>query len=156
MPGGRVCDIIRSEVGELWQRRWVRYRAIAAPFGILAVTALLAYLTESNSPRVAENLKHAASMVDLAVPIYAAIAVLVERGIVMVFWALEQRKKWRDERLAAQAARDAALRAEIRDEVMAELMAELRDQVTAEVRRELEQWARDKGISPDSLPPLPR
>ena len=62
----------------------------------------------------------------------------------MVFWALEQRKKWRDERLAAQAAREAALRAEIRDEVM------------AEVRRELEQWARDKGISPDSLPPLPR
>ena len=113
-------------------------------FGILAVTALLAYLTESDFPGGSETLKHAASMVDLAVPIYAAIAVLVERGIVMVFWALEQRKKWRDERLAAQAARDAALRAEIRDEVM------------AEVRRELEQWARDKGISPDSLPPLPR
>lgn len=136
----------------MWQRRWVRYHAMAAPFGILAVTALLAYVTESNSPGVSETLKHAASMVDLAVPIYAAIAVLVERGIVMVFWALEQRKKWRDERLAAQAARDAALRAEIRDEVM----AEVRDQVTAEVRRELEQWARDKGISPDSLPPLPR
>ena len=128
----------------MWQRRWVRYHAMAAPFGILAVTALLAYLTESDFPGVSETLKHAASMVDLAVPIYAAIAVLVERGIVMVFWALEQRKKWRDERLAAQAARDAALRAEIRDEVM------------AEVRRELEQWARDKGISPDSLPPLPR
>ena len=131
-----------------------------APFGILAATALLTHFTASTPRNPLDSLRHAPTMVNLAVPIYAAIAVLIERGIVMVFWALEQRKKWRDERLAAQAARDAALRAEIRNELKAELMAEViaevRDQITAEVRRELEQWAQNKGIPPDSLPPLPR
>ena len=38
-----------------------------------------------------------ATMVDLGAVIYAMVAVLVERGGVMVFWALEQRRKWREE-----------------------------------------------------------
>ena len=168
----------------MWERRWVRYHAIAAPFGILAATALLPYLTGPSPRNGLESLRQAATLVDFAVPIYAAVAVLLERGGVLVFWALEQRKKWRDERLAVQAAREAALRAKVRDEVIAEVrseviaevrnevIAEVRDEVIAEVcseviaemRSELEQkyefWAeqlaRDKGLSPDDLPPLPR
>ena len=93
----------------------------------------------------------------------------------MIFWALEQRKKWREERLEALAARDAAVREQVRDEMMTEVRnevrTEVRDEVMAEVRNEvrtevrdevardmaarLEQWARERGISPDDLPRLP-
>ena len=77
----------------------------------------------------------------------------------MIFWALEQRKKWREERLEALAARDAAVREQVRDEVMTEVRNEVRTEVRDEVARDmaarLEQWARERGISPDDLPRLP-
>ena len=105
----------------------------------------------------------------------------------MIFWALEQRKKWREERLEALAARDAAVREQVRDEVRTEVRTEVRDEIRTEVRDEirtevrdevrtevrdevrtevrdevardmaarLEQWARERGISPDDLPRLP-
>ena len=34
-------------------------------------------------------------MVDLAAVLYAMVAVAVERGVRMWFWALDQREKWR-------------------------------------------------------------
>ena len=170
-------------MSELWQRQWIRYHVVFAPFGILAVTALLTYLTAPEPWSIRQGLNQAAAQVDLAVPIYAALAALAERGIVMIFWALEQRKKWREERLEALAARDAAVREQVRDEVMTEVRDEVRTEVRDEVRTEvrdevrteirdeirtevrdevtrdmaarLEQWARERGISPDDLPRLP-
>ena len=140
---------------------------VFAPFGILAVTALLTYLTAPEPWSIRQGLNQAAAQVDLAVPIYAALAALAERGIAMIFWALEQRKKWREERLEALAARDAAVREQVRDEVRTEVRDEVRTEVRDEVRTEvrdevardmaarLEQWARERGISPDDLPRLP-
>ena len=140
---------------------------VFAPFGILTVTALLTYLTAPDPWSIRQGLNQAAAQVDLAVPIYAALAALAERGIAMIFWALEQRKKWREERLEALAARDAAVREQVRDEVRTEVRdevrTEVRDEAMAEGRAEaardmaarLEQWARERGISPDDLPRLP-
>ena len=154
-------------MSELWQRQWIRYHVVFAPFGILAVTALLTYLTAPEPWSIRQGLNQAAAQVDLAVPIYAALAALAERGIAMIFWALEQRKKWREERLEALAARDAAVREQVRDEVRTEVRdevrTEVRDEAIAEGRAEavrdmearLEQWARERGISPDDLPRLP-
>ena len=186
-------------MSELWQRQWIRYHVVFAPFGILAVTALLTYLTAPEPWSIRQGLNQAAAQVDLAVPIYAALAALAERGIAMIFWALEQRKKWREERLEALAARDAAVREQVRDEVRTEVRDEVRTEVRDEVRTEvrdevktevrdevktevrdevktevrdevrtevrdeiardmaarLEQWARERGISPDDLPRLP-
>ena len=124
---------------------------VFAPFGILAVTALLTYLTAPEPWSIRQGLNQAAAQVDLAVPIYAALAALAERGIAMIFWALEQRKKWREERLEALAARDAAVREQVRDEVI----TEVRDEVVRDMEARLEQWARERGISPEDLPRLP-
>ena len=146
-------------MSELWQRQWIRYHVVFAPFGILAVTALLTYLTAPEPWSIRQGLNQAATQVDLAVPIYAALAALAERGIAMIFWALEQRKKWREERLEALAARDAAVREQVRDEVRTEVrdeaMAEARAEVARDMAARLEQWARERGISPDDLPRLP-
>ncbi len=73
--------------------KWLRLHAIAAPFGVFVVTLLL--LERSGQWGGWERLEAAASLVDLAVVIYGMFAVLAERGVDMVFWALEQRQKRR-------------------------------------------------------------
>ena len=57
----------------------------------------------------------------------------------MVFWALEERKKMIEERKALGKA-----------ELIAEMLAE---GSFPQTKQELEQWARDKGIPLDKLPP---
>ncbi len=57
----------------------------------------------------------------------------------MVFWALEQRKKMIEDRKAQGQA-----------EMIAELLAA---GVSTETKRELERWARDKGIPLNKPPP---
>ena len=60
----------------------------------------------------------------------------------MVFWALDERRKWREKR-----------REEAMAEGQAELIAEmLAAGVSDETKQALEQWARDKGISLDKHP----
>ncbi len=85
---------------ERWGARWLGRHAIVAPFGIFAATVMLVNLTGQWNGWV--SLNHAASLVDLAVVIYAMAAVLVERGVNMIFWALEQRRK-RREKFQAEA-----------------------------------------------------
>ena len=68
---------------------------MAAPFGIIVVTILLAYIISPEEWPSREGLKSAASLVDLGAVIYAMIAVLVERGVRVMFWALDERRKWR-------------------------------------------------------------
>ena len=103
--------------------------AVMAPFGVLAITVLLVHL--SGRWTGWGSLNHAATLVDLGVVVYATVAVLVERGVNMIFWALEQRRK-RREKLQAEA--------------MAEGLAEGRAKGKAEERMRILQAAKEKGI----------
>ncbi len=84
-----------------------------------------------------ESLDLAATLVDLGAVLYAMAAVLFERGVRMVFWALEERKKMIKDREDIGRAK-----------VIAEMLAE---DVFPKTKQELEQWARDKGIPLDKL-----
>ena len=77
-------------------------------------------------------------MVDLGAVLYAMAAVLAERGVDMVFWALERKKQREQENKAKNQA-----------EILAQLMA----YVSPESRKELEEWAKEKGIPLDKLAP---
>ena len=68
----------------------------------------LLLLARSDQWRGWESLEAAANLVDLAAVVYGMIAVLVERGFNMVFWALEQRKKRIEERKAEGRAEERA------------------------------------------------
>ena len=75
----------------------------------------------------------------------------------MIFWALEQRRKWREER----EERQAKLRDESLAEGLATGLAAGRAQVLAELlvdgipqtKEALERWAQDRGIPLNKLPP---
>lgn len=134
-------------MNELRERRWLRYHAMAAPFGIFAATALL--VVRSGQWEGWESLGLAADMVDLGAVLYAMIAVLAERGVDMVFWALEQKRKREQEREQRQA--------EFRKRLMAEGHAVGLAEGRAEAWREFEVWLErikeEKGIDIDELPP---
>ena len=118
--------------------RWLRRHAIAAPFGIFAATALL--VVRSGQWDGWESLEMAAGLIDLGAVLYAMVAVLVERGVDMVFWALERkRKKQREQENKAKN--------------QAALLTELLDMGIIQPNEELEQWAREKGIPLDKVPP---
>ena len=133
-------------MGDWWERRWVRLHAMAAPAGILATTLLLTYWRQGCQWRWPDGLDRAADLVDIGTVIYAVIAVAVERGVNVIFWALEERKKRRERRLAeAQAERE-------------RLQAESRAQGEAEAVHRYESWlskvADEKGIPlAELLPP---
>ena len=123
-------------MNELHERRWLRRHAIAAPFGIFAATALL--VVRSGQWNGWESLEMAATLVDLGAVLYAMAAVLVERGVDMVFWALERKKEREKDR---------------NDRIRAGVVAELLAEGIPQTKQDLEQWARDKGIPLDKLPP---
>ena len=114
-------------MGDWWERElgWLRRHAALAPFGILAVTALLVYFAGPGRWQGAESFKLAAEQIDLAAALYAAFAVTVERGVRMIWWAIEQRRKDREK--LVKAAR-----------------AEARAEERARIRKELEQVARER------------
>ena len=122
-------------MGDWWERElgWLRRHAALAPFGILAVTALLVYFAGPGRWQGADDFKLAAEQIDLAAALYAAFAVTVERGVRMIWWAIEQRRKDR-EKLVNQG------RAAGRAEAFAEARAEER----ARVRKELERVVRER------------
>lgn len=123
-------------MGDWWERElgWLRRHAALAPFGILAVTALLVYFAGPGRWQGAESLKLAAEQIDLAAALYAAFAVTVERGVRMIWWAIEQRRKDR-EKLVNQGR--------------AEALAEER----ARTRKHLEHVAQETGIPLERLLP---
>ena len=127
-------------MAEWWdskERRWLRRHAIAAPFGILLVTMLLGYVISPEQWNSREGLKSASSLVDLGAVIYAAVAMLVERGIRAMFWALDERRKWRERwRAEAQAEGRAEGYAEGQAEGRAEGRMEGRMEGRAEGRME--------------------
>ena len=75
--------------------RWLRLHAMMAPFGVFVATAILVHLSGKWSGWGSLNL--AATLVDLGAVVYAMVAVLAERGVRMWFWALDQRRKWREQ-----------------------------------------------------------
>ena len=118
--------------------RWLRLHAMIAPFGVFAVTVFL--LARSGKWSGWESLESAATLVDLGAVVYGMIAVLVERGVDMVFWALEQRQKRREKlqaeaRAAGLAAGRAAGMAAGRAEGRAEGLAEERKRNEARMAR---------------------
>ena len=118
------------------ERQWLRRHAIIAPFGIFTATVLL--VVRSGQWDGWESLGLAADMVDLGAVLYAMVAVLAERGVDMVFWALERKKQREQENKAKNQA---------------EFFAELLSNVSPQTKQELEQWAKKKGISLDKHAP---
>ena len=79
-----------------WEMQWPRRHALAFPFGASAATALLIYLTTGGQGTLAANLAVAADMVDLAALIYGMVAVTIEGGVRLMFWAWEKHKAVRE------------------------------------------------------------
>ena len=104
-----------------------------------------------------ESLEPAANLVDLAAVVYGMIAVLVERGADMVFWALEQKRRREQEREQRLAELLEQMRAEGRAEGQAEGraegQAEGRAEGQAEERARVLRAAKEKGIDIATLFP---
>ena len=102
-------------MNEWWSERWLRRHALAAPFGVFAATALLTYLYTQGEAQPRALTQTAAGFVDLGAVLYGMAAVIIEKGITLMFWALEQRQKrqkaFRDA-IAAQTERDVFARLE--------------------------------------------
>ena len=125
------------------ERQWLRRHAILAPFGIFAATALL--VVRSGQWGGWDSLGLAAEIVDLGAVLYAMVAVLAERGIDMVFWALERKKQRELER----KQRELENKAKVQAEILVQLLAGEYPQS----KEELEEWAKKKGIPLDDTPP---
>jgi flagellar biosynthesis/type III secretory pathway protein FliH len=133
---------------------------MVAPFGVLASTALLVYLTEPEADGFREFVRVGRESVDLGAVVYAAAAVSAERGVAVIFWALEQRKKYIAERIAHNE-RVTALwreegrekgrtegRAEGRAEAFAEIRAEIQAQANPDLEAIIDQVMKENGIDP--------
>jgi flagellar biosynthesis/type III secretory pathway protein FliH len=137
---------------------------MVAPFGVLASTALLVYLTEPEAEGFREFVRAGRDLVDLGAVVYAAAVVSAERGVAVIFWALEQRKKYIAERIAHNERVTALWREEGREkgrtegkaqgraEGRAEAFAEIRAMAQAEANPDLEaiidQVMKENGIDP--------
>ena len=78
-----------------WEMRWPRRHAIATPFGVFAATALLTWWI-SGQWLGADNGKLAADLVPLAGVIYGMMALTVEGGVRLMFWAWEKHQAVRE------------------------------------------------------------
>ena len=133
---------------EALNARWIRRHALFAPFGVFAATAALAYLTDPGQRDIPALVDSAGALVDLGAVLYSMAAVLIERGIKAMFWALEQREKWRN-----------AFREEGREEGRKEGRKEGREEgrtegyATAqkEFSARLQPLADERGVSVDEL-----
>ena len=120
--------------------RWPRRHAIATPFGVFAVTALLTWWI-SGQWLVPDNGKLAADLVPLTGVIYGMMALTVEGGVRLMFWAWEKH----------QAVRE-SLREEGRVEGREEMRSAVnqRDQVLARMAEEkgltLEELLKQEGV----------
>ena len=89
------------------------------------------------------------ALVDLGEAVYGMVAVLAERSIYMIFWALEQRRKWAKER-------EKELQDKLNQGVAqgrAQVLTELLSAGIIEANQDLDRWAQEKGIDLDNLPP---
>ena len=105
----------------------------------------MTYFTEQVAPNTREFWKSSADMVDMGAVLYAMAAVVLEKGVDTVFWALEQRRKRREKF-------EAEVRAETQTELLSALVTASREQGSQEVEAILEQFAKERGISLDEPP----
>lgn len=92
------------------RHRWLRHHVMAAPIGIGLITTGLAWLAQTEVEGQTASvtyLKTAASMAYLSTVAYAFIAALVEGGISMGLWALDERRE-RIERAKEEGRKEAA------------------------------------------------
>ena len=122
-----------------WEMRWPRRHAIATPFGVFAVTALLT-LWISGQWLVPDNGKLAADLVPLAGVIYGMMALTVEGGVRLMFWAWEKH----------QAVRE-SLREEGRVEGREKGRVEGRVETEQRYMPILKQMAQEKGLTLEEL-----
>ena len=144
-------------MGDWWENQWLRRHATAAPFGILATALLLAFYLEKWQWHGRSSWELATSQVDIGAVLYAAAAMLAERGVRLMFWALDQRRKWRAKWRAEAVAEG---RAEGVAEGHAVGITEGRATGQAETQRRYDEWlarvSQEKGIPLDDLlPPEP-
>ena len=78
-----------------WEMRWPSRHAIATPFGVFAVTALLTWWI-SGQWLGPDNGRLAADLVPLAGVIYGMMALTVEGGVRLMFWAWEKHQAVRE------------------------------------------------------------
>ncbi len=142
---------------------------MVAPFGVFTATLLLTFYLEHWQWQGRDSWKLATEQVDMGAVIYAMAAVLVERGVRIMFWALDERRKWRAKmRAEARAEGLAEGQAQGRAEGQAQGHAEGRaqgqsegqDQGRAETRRQYDDWlakvAEKRGIPLEELLPPDR
>ena len=156
-------------MGDWWENQWLRRHATAAPFGILATALLLAFYLEKWQWHGRSSWELATAQVDIGAVLYAAAAMLAERGVRLMFWALDQRRKWRAKWRAEAVAEGHAEgiaqgivegRAEGVAEGRAVGITEGRATGQAETQQRYDEWlarvSREKGIPLDDLlPPEP-
>lgn len=88
---------------EIQLPRWSRLHANLAPFGIALTTYLLTYFDIIGWRvwefwKIRDHIAALSDMVDLGVLVYIVVALAIDRGISMIFYALEQREKRRKQR----------------------------------------------------------
>ena len=137
--------------------------AVAAPFGIFAAAALLAVAEGGWAGW--DTLGPIAAMVDLAAVIYAMLAVAFERGVNMIWWALEQKRKRAEEaeKRGLEKGMERGMEKGMErgmekgmergmDRGRADLIAELLASGMPKTNQELEEWAKERGIPLDQAP----
>ena len=92
-------------MAQWWEEtRWLRLHFLAAPFGVFAATLLYTLYLEQWQWQGRASWELAGAQVDMGAVLYGMAAVAVERSVVFMFWALEQRRKWRAQLRAEGAA----------------------------------------------------
>ena len=156
-------------MAEWWQRDWLPRHVLAAPFGIFLITALLTWWGGAGNWREGATQQAAAQLVDLAAVLYGMAAVTVERGGRLMFWALDQRRQWREKwRAEIVAETEERVRAETEQRVRVETEQRVRVETEERVRLEernraeentrrqaahLERVAEERGIPLEELLP---
>lgn len=138
-------------MNEWRERTWLTRHAVAAPFGIFAAALLLAVAEGGWAGW--DTLGPIAAMVDLAAVIYAMLAVAFERGVNMIWWALEQKRK-REEK-AQEIGRAKGLAEGLEqglEQGRAGLIAEILASGMPKTEQELQEWAKERGIPVDKAP----
>ena len=114
-------------MGQWWERQWgLRLHGIMLPFGVFTVTALMTRWISGQWPGQA-NLKLAAELVDLATVIYGMMALTVEGGVRLMFWALQKHLEWREsmrEEGRKEARKEMSSAVKQRDKVLARVAEE--------------------------------
>jgi hypothetical protein len=116
---------------EWWKSRWLVRHVVFVPVGTFIATYLLSLPFGVGIWNNAKDIKTASDVVDLGAVVYTTIAVLTEGSVKMIWWALDQRRKWR-----------AKMREEAKAEAKAEVVAEVltSGRAAANAGETLEEW----------------